>query len=570
MKTFKIILLSGFLWLLNSCGDPLEDFKIHISPDYYSYSINIYAMDMAEPNLPLEGVSLSITGPDAAAVFNFDGTKNFDFSTGAIMLILDPALSPSEGNPVIFNVTISKPGYQSKTERFEIGMPQEITERIVYIYSKNNSTPGISIANSQGTLSSDGALNAAVDVSMGSIDGNETGIELSIPAGTKFYDDSGVQISGGNFEVEVVQFGSGSDARFFLNSETPGVLPLEKNGQLNATLDEDHELVEINMTVGTSTVASFSEGQPLLRIGVEPGQYNFDQERALAAGDSIGLISLTDGDENWMDDGKGIIFEENGNLYAEFALSHLSKFTLSNASETVRFEFFAAFDDGNSFVVSRSDVKVSYTLNGSQKIFNPKIASASRCRYRGSGAFNKSYPHFYVPGPASLGSSIAPGALGTFEVEINHSTGTLTNWTVEETNNTFPGFSRTLITSPVPVLLKATYTITCQNDPSPKQVLYPPKGYKLYLLDPADFNPFEFKPNPFMDAPTYIIPESSHRNFEAYSVNDGQQYMLAVYDPAFPFFPVFNQLITVNDGEDHDIRLDDEKCTALKDRQPSN
>jgi hypothetical protein len=132
MFTFK---RSAFVLLMllvgASCTKPTQDIKVVVDTNVIKYSALVHVVDAANGSNPPANLSLTISGQDAASIYEISGKKNYTISSGNISLGPTPTLEPTADRPVKFNVVLSAPGYTTVTQAIQINAGQ--TQQVVNI-----------------------------------------------------------------------------------------------------------------------------------------------------------------------------------------------------------------------------------------------------------------------------------------------------------------------------------------------------------------------------------------------------------------------------------------------------
>jgi hypothetical protein len=122
LKRGAFALLITLLW--TACTKPTQDIKIVVDTNVIKYSALVQVSDAANGTNPPAGLSLAVSGQDAASIYEISGKKNFSVSNGIISLGPAPALAPTADRPVKFTVTLSAPGYTTVTQDIQINTGQ--------------------------------------------------------------------------------------------------------------------------------------------------------------------------------------------------------------------------------------------------------------------------------------------------------------------------------------------------------------------------------------------------------------------------------------------------------------
>ncbi len=100
------------LGTLTGCEDPLNGFDLQISPTTFKNYKILRVIDIGGNAVPRAAVALS--AGDTQDLYNQEGYKDFKLQKSMVVFCLDPKRSPTEQNPVRFQVSIAAAGYVSQ------------------------------------------------------------------------------------------------------------------------------------------------------------------------------------------------------------------------------------------------------------------------------------------------------------------------------------------------------------------------------------------------------------------------------------------------------------------------
>ncbi|GAB3921083.1 carboxypeptidase-like regulatory domain-containing protein [Mucilaginibacter myungsuensis] len=113
LLNLKTILLAVMVLGASACKNPTTDIKVTVDMNIMKYSALVRVTD--NNGMVIPGVTLAVSGTNAASVYEISGKKNFTVKDGIVTLGLDPAFNINGGNAA-FAVTVSAPGYKSFTQ----------------------------------------------------------------------------------------------------------------------------------------------------------------------------------------------------------------------------------------------------------------------------------------------------------------------------------------------------------------------------------------------------------------------------------------------------------------------
>jgi hypothetical protein len=335
----KYLPLLALLLLVFSCTKPddiLNDFQVHISPTFYKYVMEVNVEDLVDPETAIGTISINLTGPDAAAVYNIDGTRDYQVNSGTIQLMISRDAEPTIANPIDFVVVLEANGYQKTNVPMSIGVQDYFVSNLAQMLNLN--TLPVSIGNTQINGGIDPATNTLTQpliVTAGSPD-SLSKITMTIPTDVKFLDADGNEIvakrGGTGLNVNVLSLSDTSQtAQQAMPNGTGMVQTVSTDGVNDTILLEQTGSFNITMDVDGVPVRGFSGGKTNgavgTRIPIAAGTENPETGNDYAEGDSVGMMSLSDGDDAWEVEDKSFVIKKDavtGDLYAEASITHLS------------------------------------------------------------------------------------------------------------------------------------------------------------------------------------------------------------------------------------------------------
>ena len=143
-------------------------------------------------------VSVEIEGVDKASIVDNAGSSSPTPVKGFLTLALRPDVSPSDADPVDFQLVCSAPGYLETSVRLSIREPGT-NHKIVKLVNVNN-TPSGSSVQQDNSLTSDGVGTALSELVITSpeVSGSaeSTSASFTVPAGTTLLDENMNPVSG--------------------------------------------------------------------------------------------------------------------------------------------------------------------------------------------------------------------------------------------------------------------------------------------------------------------------------------------------------------------------------------
>jgi hypothetical protein len=336
-KYLYLLLAAVFAFSCTKPDDILDDFQVHISPTFYKYVVEIDVEDLTDPSIPIaNNVNVSVTGSNADAVFNIDGTKNYEVNYGTLQLMIAKGYEPSIGSPLIFRVVLEADGYQKTELPMSIGLEDYFVADLAQMLNLNN------LPNSIGANVSNGGIDPITNtlteplvINTGSPD-SISRIKITIPVDVKFLDENGNEISakrnGTGLNVNVLSLSDTSQSAQQAMPNGSGLVQIVTEGASTDTLLlEQTGTFNITMDVDGVPVRGFSGGKMsggvTTRIPISAGTENPEFGRDYEEGDSVGMMSLSDGDAAWAVENTSFVVQKDsitGDLFVDPTITHLS------------------------------------------------------------------------------------------------------------------------------------------------------------------------------------------------------------------------------------------------------
>lgn len=155
----------------------------------------------------VENVTIQITGSDAALVKTISGSSDFEVNNGFIGLDLESNASPSESNPVSFNIVAEAPGYLTTVQPVFI---EDTTFQILIVNMLNLSDlpQGVTVKQKSFSVGDEGLSEEVIIETP--MENKPEGAIIRFEEGTKFLDESENPITG-NIKATIVHFDNRSE-----------------------------------------------------------------------------------------------------------------------------------------------------------------------------------------------------------------------------------------------------------------------------------------------------------------------------------------------------------------------
>ena len=419
-----------------SCGeDPLEDFNLHLSPEFLEYTAMIELTDPSAPNqIPLNA-TIRFAGDDAASIYTIAGSKEFTFEEGKLAIGVDPdAFDPNASVEV--TAIVEAPGYITSRTLLQFGALKQQLVTIPLI--RTDQLPsGVGFLQSTTPLTNN-ALASAHTFNLNASGQKNQAIQVELPAGTQFFNAAGQQLSGSNLEAQIAGFDTDdpeSMANYPVGLIAPSALtPSGTNQDISFT---SAGFAAIDMFVDGQEVSTFS--QPVnVNMELDAALINPNTGLPLAVGDAIEIWSYDETAEQWVYEQTGLVEAGAAGLQMSFDTDHLSWWNVDffgiNCSVSSPLSLSISGAAGNYVVkmVNAQNPAQSYSTS-TQYLFDGmsitfynvpdfdvviEVYATYSDAYSGVNRLAVSNPFNICDGPATVGFSLPPAnPLITLDIE---------------------------------------------------------------------------------------------------------------------------------------------------------
>ena len=364
------ILSVGFI--ISSCNfTDLPNADLVISQDFMSHVavVNFISDTSADASglldETLDKTVVTITGPDAAKVYNIEGKKSFIITGGKVQLFLDPTADFSGDKEYKVDLTVEPAGYLKRIVPITFSKDQNDSSYEVAMLKKSATPSGITIAtNTSGAVTATG-LTTAINLTASNVATSGVTTAITVPAGIKMKDASNTVLTG-KLETEVISFSeTGSNTAYFPGGLNPENIDMG-NGTTASGSFVSAGFASINMTVGGKKVKTFEGAKVAVKMTLSKNNYNPKTAKPFAPDDTIDIWSYDDDKGQWKFESTGKVKKDADNsLYVSFETSHLSAFNL---------DFW--FNDAVSYCFRKTNY-VTFKWNSSIADINAKVEFSS-------------------------------------------------------------------------------------------------------------------------------------------------------------------------------------------------
>lgn len=346
-KNLLLILALGAM--IQSCTPPsdiMDDFQVHITPDFYSYTIEVNVQELGDPDVILPSdFEIELTGPDAIGVYYLDGTKNFKLSGNLLQLLVAREFEPGPNDSLEFTINFIEPGYRKESLNVVVSEGRYHERYFTSVINFSNlpeylklNTYNVALDPQTNALAQDFTM---VDTSSGSF----SSYEITIPSGTQFYDEDGNLIRGkrnktGDFSFNFNVLGIFSSNRSYSLGPTFDIFsPSNRLGYSNPSVrvrnsgpprvfaprgPSPSAAVTLEDRFGTS-ISQFRIPQSSMnfRFYLPNDYYNIKEERLFRRNDRINALYYDNDLSAWIDDLPELIVAESADerLYVDIPIS---------------------------------------------------------------------------------------------------------------------------------------------------------------------------------------------------------------------------------------------------------
>lgn len=345
MKKLTLILLTtSFVVLMSRCTFTEDIEKLtELATDSLSLVLGTpvfntglqLAIKNAKTNDYIEDaeVSVTVTGKDAAIVYNNLGIKSSAYKTklGIIHLILDPTKIDSAAmltTPKEFDMQISAPGYTSVTQRIQFDRKRTriLTVNLVKL---NDAPEGVVVASSPGFVNSS-ASGSSTNTGTMALNGGEQ--QLKLEPGVVMRDATGAAVTGSVAANVVYYDPTANNAGSVFPGGLIATVNYSGNTQNKVSFDPIG-LFNVKLSAGGKSVKTFSNGGLTLKTEIPEGTINPSTKQPVKENDKVSMLSRNEGSGEWTFEKEATVKRVNGKLILEESVTHLSDHLYSFTDE---------------------------------------------------------------------------------------------------------------------------------------------------------------------------------------------------------------------------------------------
>ena len=312
--------------VIASCSreDLTKDLEIYVGTDFLVNKFTVQVVDAQDPSKVPADAIITIDGKDKDKIFSLLGDKELSLSGNLVGIAIKKADLPSETAPLEFSVTISAPNYLTKTVDYKLtSLDAEMSN--IDLINLNAPPQGITIAQNQFKSEATG-VSSKVQITS-TTDNTAELSQVTVLPNTRMLTKEGVLVTG-NIQSVLINSDINTDMSF---TEIPNwgesVKVKKANGQITDNVIDPAGFFKLNMTAGGAKVEKFSA--PVEAVSyIDANTFNPEKGRTIQVGDELSILSLSEGEEAWNEEGKAVIQKaDNGRMKVVFQLNHLSHYT---------------------------------------------------------------------------------------------------------------------------------------------------------------------------------------------------------------------------------------------------
>ncbi|GAB3911368.1 autotransporter outer membrane beta-barrel domain-containing protein [Mucilaginibacter boryungensis] len=320
-----ILLLTLVSVIAIRCKKPTDGINITVNTSslfHYTALVQVVDPSGSVPN----NLTVTASGPGAGAIYGIDGKKALAAPGGIIALAVHPKMEPTATAPIVFNLTISGPGYLTLVVPVTISSTQNSQVIKANILNLTVATPGVSNASTTaaavgGTVATTTVLTTPTSV------GNPESTTITLPATTKLQDANGNTINASSVSVSANNFNTSqpSTVNLFPGSSLASTNVVDNTGATTSAVFVPAGFVNVDMTAGGVAVKKFS-APVTISMTLDPGFKDPTTGATLVAGNTLGIYSYSNDTGQWKFEQNAPVTGTAPNLSVTFTTNHLTQF----------------------------------------------------------------------------------------------------------------------------------------------------------------------------------------------------------------------------------------------------
>jgi hypothetical protein len=336
-KYLYLFLAAIFAFSCTKPDDILNDFQVHISPTFYKYIVEVEVEDLQDPEAALPNdLTIEITGDDAAAIYNIDGSRNYKVNFGTLQLMVSREMEPTPGSPLNFAIKFSANNYETSIVPIRIEEEDYFLSEQAQLLDLGNLPTGINNNTASGSIAA-GTSALTNEISFTAASGDSaTSTDITLPAGVTFLDENGNAIvakraANAGVNINVVSYSDTSRSAQAAMPLGGGMIqPVEDGtpGSADTILMQSSPDFNLSIDVDGVPVESLGGGKTMsgatARVYLRPGLNNFETGAPFAAGDEVSMLFFNNNVRRWVRVNNLNFTVEalpNGRLYIDYPIT---------------------------------------------------------------------------------------------------------------------------------------------------------------------------------------------------------------------------------------------------------
>lgn len=323
------------------CTKPTDGISITVNTStLFHYNTLVQISDPSKSSGIPGNLSVSVTGPDAAAIYGLDGRKALTVATGGIITIaVHPKMEPTASHPLSFNLVITGSGYLPLIIPVTISTQQKSQLLKASIVNLNASQPGVIASKTETHPITNGVVVAPITISTPATTANPEATSVTLPAGTKLMDAGGNVIPSNSVVITTNNFNtSNADA---INLFPGGSLAAASNitpgsGGKSSAVFLPADFVNIQMTANGIPVRNFS-GPVTVTMTLDPNFRDPVSGNVITAGSTLNIYSYSTDTGMWSYERDATVTTDiSGNFMVTFTTNHLTEYVVGRALDVLQ------------------------------------------------------------------------------------------------------------------------------------------------------------------------------------------------------------------------------------------
>jgi hypothetical protein len=328
------------------CKKPTDGININVNTSNLFHYTGLVQIVDPSGNVP-NGLSVAITGANAAAIYGIDGRKALYAPAGIISFAVHPKLEPTASSPLKFNLVITGSGYLPLTIPVTITSTDSSQVIKANILNLTVPTAGVGTVTTTATVAA-GTVTVPITVTTPTTGGPEA-TTVVVPTGTKLQDAAGNTVTGNSVALNVNNFNTSQQTA--VNLFPGGSLAAAgiSGGSSSSGVFVPAGFANISMTVNGTEIKKFSS--PInVTMTLDPAYKDPASGIAIAPGQTMGLYSYDTGTGQWQFEQNVTVGGTAANPTVAFATSHLTIFSIGQLRQAIaalRISFVASWLTGD-------------------------------------------------------------------------------------------------------------------------------------------------------------------------------------------------------------------------------